>query len=134
MREELGEVVEQQSRLITKGGQWSVGAHGAERFYPAGGHRRQDQPQLLFGVAEHLLAPRDRGMGMDHVLPVRQVRQQNPAANEPLTVRCSCGELGLDLLVGDDPVLVKIDQKHPTRLKAALLDDLVLRDVQHSGL
>ena len=118
LREQLGEVVEQQPRLVTERRQRCVGAHRTERLDTGGGHRRQDQPQLLFGVAEDLLATSDRGMRVHHMLPVRQVGQQDPSPNEPFPVRCCRGELGLDLLVGDDPVLAKINEKHPARLQA----------------
>src|SRR4030095_14309407 len=120
--------------LVAQSCKRCVGAHGTKRLDAGGGHRRQDQPQLLLGVAEYLLAPSDRSMRMDDVISLREVGQKNPAADEPLTVRCGSGQLSLDLFVGNDPVLTKIDQKHSAWLQPALLDDLVLRDVQHPGL
>ena len=42
-------------------------------------------------------------------------------------------DLRLDLLVGDDAALGKVDQKHAARLQPPLLDDLLLRHRQHAG-
>ena len=42
---------------------------------------------------------------------------------QPLVVGVLGRELGLDLLVLDDPVLVGVDEEHPARLEPALADD-----------
>jgi hypothetical protein len=47
---------------------------------------------------------------------------------------CSCGELALDLLVLDDPVLLGVDEEHPARLQPALAHDLRGVDVEHADL
>ena len=45
------------------------------------------------------------------------------AGVQPLVVRVLGRELGLDLVVLDDPVLVGVDQEHPARLEPALAGD-----------
>ena len=40
----------------------------------------------------------------------------------------------LELLVGDEPALVEIDQQHLARLQPPLLDDVLFRDRQHAHL
>ena len=56
LREQLGEVVEDQPRLVREHGDRGVGAHRADRLGAGPGHRREDDAQLLFGVAEGALA------------------------------------------------------------------------------
>ncbi len=47
---------------------------------------------------------------------------------------CSAGELGLDLLVLDDAVLVGVDEEHPARLEPALAHDRGRVEVEHADL
>ena len=131
--EQLGEVVEEQPRLVAQRGDRRVGAHRADGLDPVGRHRRQDQPQLLLGVAEDLLAPGHRGVRVHDVLPVREVGEQHPARHQPFPVRRRVGKACLHLRVGDDPVLAEIDEEHLARLQPALLDDPVRRYVEHAG-
>ena len=84
--EELGEVVEQRPGLLTQRGDRGVGAHRPDRLGAAGRHRRQDQPQLLLGVAEDLLTAGHRGVGVHDVLPLGQIREEDPTAR-PATPR-----------------------------------------------
>ena len=60
---------------------------------------------------------------MHDVLAVGDVVEVDQAGVQPLVVRVLGGELGLDLLVLDDPVLVGVDEEHPARLQPALADD-----------
>ena len=60
---------------------------------------------------------------MDDVLAVGQVVEVDQAGVQPLVVRVLGRELGLDLVVLDDPVLVGVDQEHPARLEPALAGD-----------
>ncbi len=53
---------------------------------------------------------------------------------QPLAVRVLRGELGLDLLVLDDPVLLGVDEEHPARLEPALADDGGGVEVEHADL
>lgn len=117
LREELGEVVEQQPRPLGEGGDRRVGAHRADRLGAGLGHRRDQDAQLLLGVAEGLLAAGDRGVGVHDVLALGKVGQVDQTGLEPLAVRLLGGQLGLDLVVLDDAVLGGVDQEHPARLQ-----------------
>ncbi len=134
LREELGEVVEQQPGLLAEGRDRGVGAHRAERLGTGVGHRREQDAQLLLGVAEDLLAARHRGVGVHDVLAIDDVVEVDEAGVQPLVVRVLGGQLGLDLLVLDDPVLVGVDEEHPARLEPALADHRGGVDVEHADL
>ena len=71
---------------------------------------------------------------MDDVLALGQVVEVDQAGVQPLVVRVLGGELALDLLVLDDPVLVGVDEEHPARLEPALADDGGRVDVEHADL
>ena len=111
-----------------------VGAHRAERLGAGVGHRGEQDPQLLLGVAEDLLAAGDRRVGVHDVLALGDVVEVDQAGVQPLVVRVLGGELGLDLLVLDDPVLVGVDEEHPARLEPALADDRGRVEVEHADL
>ena len=65
--EELGEVVVEQAGTVREDGDGGVRAHGAQRLAPGAGHRGQDDPQLLGGVAEQaLLAHHPAVLGREH--------------------------------------------------------------------
>ena len=70
---------------------------------------------------------------MHDVLPLGQVRQPGQVA-QPLRVRALLREGRLDLLVGDDPALRRVDEEHLPRREAALLDHPLRGDVEHAGL
>ncbi len=130
LREELGEVVEEEARPVGEGGDGRVGAHGADRLGARLGHGREDDPQLFLGVAEGLLAAGDRGVGVHDVLALGQVGEVDEAGVQPFPIGVFGGEAGLDLVVLDDAVLLGVDEEHPAGLEAALADDLGGVDVE----
>ena len=134
LREQLGEVVEEQPRALGQRGDRRVRAHRAERLGTGLGHRREDDAQLLLGVAEGLLAAGDRGVGVHDVLALGQVGELDLAGLQPLGVRLLGGEAGLDLVVLDDAVLDGVDEEHPAGLQPALADDLGGVDVEDADL
>ena len=71
---------------------------------------------------------------MHDVLAVGQVVELDQAGVQPLVVRVLGGELGLDLVVLDDAVLVGVDEEHPAGLQPALADDRGRVDVEHADL
>ena len=71
---------------------------------------------------------------MHDVLALGEVLEADQAGVQPLVVRVLGGELALDLLVLDDPVLVGVDEEHPARLEPALADDRRRVDVEHADL
>ena len=68
------------------------------------------------------------------VLALGDVVEVDQAGVQPLVVRVLGGELGLDLLVLDDAVLVGVDQEHPARLEPALAHDRGGVEVEHADL
>ena len=80
--EELREVVVEQPRPIRQHRQRGVDAHRADRLLAGQRHRREQQPQVLLGVAERLLPPQHRlvigplGVGAGQILDVDQVLAQ----------------------------------------------------------
>ncbi len=132
--EELAEVVEEHARAGRQHRHRGVRAHRPDRLGARTCHRRDQQAQLLLGVAEGLLAPHHRRGGVHDVFARRQVLQVDPAGVQPLVVRVLAGEVPLDLLVVDDPAVVGVDEEHPARLQPPLADDPGGIDVQHADL
>ncbi len=132
--EQLREVVEEQPWLVAEGRDRGVGAHRAERLAAGVGHRREQDPQLLLGVAEDLLAAGDRGVRVHDVLALGDVVEVHQAGVQPLGVRRLGGEGRLELVVLDDPVLLGVDQEHLPRLEPALPDDRGGVEVEHADL
>ena len=73
-------------------------------------------------------------VGLDDARRGRQLGQLDQPLAEPLLVGVLGGDAVLELVVGDDALLGRVDQEHAARLKAALGHDLIGRDVQHAGL
>ena len=85
--EQLAEVVEQQPRSLGEDGDRGVRAHRAERLASLGGHRGDDDLELLVGVAEQLLTAQHAVVAEHDVLAGRQVGELDEAVVEPLLVR-----------------------------------------------
>ena len=132
--EQLGEVVEQQAGAVRQDGDRRVGAHRPEGLAAGLGHRRHEDPLLLERVAEGQLAADDVAVRVPHVGAVGQRVEGDEVVVEPLLVRRVGGELGLDLVVVDDPALGGVDQEHAARLEPALLHDRALVDVEDADL
>ena len=134
LREELREVVEQQARARRQHGDRRVCAHRADRLGALGGHRGEDDLELLVRVAEELLATQHAVVAEHDVLTSRQVVELDEALRQPLAVGVLGGERRLDLLVVDDPALGRVDEEHAARLEAALRDHLRRVDVDDPDL
>ena len=52
----------------------------------------------------------------------------------PVPVRLLAGDGRLDLVVGDDPLLLQVEEEHLPGLEPAAPDDPVRREVDHAGL
>ena len=135
LREELLEVVVEELRAFREDGQRGVVAHGADRVGAGGRHGVDDQPDVLGGVAEDLLAAEDRlVVGQDDRARVGQVGQVDQGLADPLLVGVLAGDRRLELVVGDDPALLRVHEEHAAGLEAPLGDDVLGRDVQHARL
>ena len=134
LREQLDEVVVEQARALRQRRDGGVGAHRPERLATRGGHRGEQDPQVLLGVAERALAAHHRVVVVQHTGTVGQRVEPEPARVQPLVVGMFRGELGLDLLVGHDAPRGGVDKEHPPGLQPTLGDDVVGFDGEHAGL
>ena len=134
--EQLLEVVVQRLVLVAEHGQRRVVAHRADGLLAEDGHRAQQELDVFLRVAERLLAIEQRG-GIVFGAGRREHRdlvELDAHVVDPLPIRLGRRELVLQLLVVDDATLLEVDQEHLARLQAPLLDDPVLRDVEHARL
>lgn len=135
LRELLGEVVEQHAAAAGKRRHRRIVTHGTERFLAGVGHRREQELQILFGVAEGALTALDGLAGVADVLAAGQVAHFNGVAFHPLAVRVLGSEVPLDLFIGNDAAFGGVDQEHLAGLKTTLGHDVFLRDLrQNAGL
>ena len=135
LREELLEVVVQEPRAIRENGERGVGAHRADRLGAGLSHRRDEDPQILLGVAESalqradgFLRPGRNAGGRRQVVDVDQLLLQ------PRGVGLLAGEAALDLLVVDDPSLRRVDQEDAARMQPFLDQHVLRRDVEDAHL
>ncbi len=92
------------------------------------------EPEVFLRVAEHALLLHGRAvLGHERELR-RQLVEVDESRVEPLLVRELRGEIGLDLLVGDDAALRRVDEEDLPGLQAALAHDLGRVDVEHADL
>ena len=91
--EELLEIIVKELRLVGEHGERGVGAHRADGFDAVAGHGRHEQPQLLEGVAEGLLAL-EHGLvvGLGQLRGVLDVGELDHVLVEPLAVRVLGGD------------------------------------------
>ena len=71
LREQLLEVVVEQARPFRQHRERRVGAHRPERLFARGGHRTEQEPQVLLRVPERRLALQH---GLDGRVPAPRVR------------------------------------------------------------
>ncbi len=133
--EELLEVRVEQLRPFREHCQCLVVAHGADRLGTRGGHRVDQESDVLGGVAEDLLAAQDGlVIGLDDARRGRQFGQLDKPLAEPLLVGVLGGDAVLELVVRNDALLGGVDQEHASRLQPTFGHDLVRGDIQHAGL
>ncbi len=138
LRELLLEVPEEDLRPLAENGERRVVAHAAGRLLAGRGHRRQQDAQVLAGVAvgAHAAVPlarrqRRRACRADVRIEAAEV---DLVALEPLRVRVVRRDLVLDLLVAHDARPIEVDEEHAPRLQAPLLDHVVRLEVGHAEL
>jgi hypothetical protein len=95
---------------------------------------RQQDAQLLLGVAEHHLPAHDGLVAGPARGALGQRGQVHQAGVQPVLVGVLGGQGALDVLVGHDLAGGGVDEEHPARLQPALGDDLGVGDVQHADL
>ncbi len=132
--EQLLEVVVERPRPVRQDGERRVGAHRAERFLALARHRRQQDPEVLVRVSERDLPLEDRVVIGGGRLVLGQVGELDEVLAQPVGVGVLRRELGLDLLVVDDPAARRVHQEDPARVQALLDQHVLRRDVQHADL
>ena len=105
-----------------------------DRLLAVGGHRRDDQPQVLLRVAEGQLLGAQRLDPRRPRLAVGEVVDVDDRALVPLAVGLAAGDPPLDLLVLDDPALLEVEQEQLARGEPALALDVLRGDGHHPGL
>ena len=121
LREQLLEVMEQRLRLVGKTGQRRIGAHGSDRLFASGGHGREQNAQVLVGVAEGALAHHDGlEIGIINARRLGQAVERDLVLLQPLGVRLAARQPLLDLFVGNDAAFRGIHQQHFAGLQTAL--------------
>ncbi len=93
--EQLLEVVVEHPRPLRQHGNGGVGAHRTERLGAGPGHRRNQQVELLIGVAEDLLAQHNPVMRHAHVVAGGKLVEVEQAGVQPLLIGELGGEFGL---------------------------------------
>jgi hypothetical protein len=135
LREELLEVRVERLRLLREDRERRVGAHGADGLRAVLRHRVDEDPDVLRGVAELLLAAEHRlVVGLDHARRRRQVVERDEVLVEPAPVGLLGRDPLLQLVVRDDAPLGGVDEEHAARLQPALRDHAVGGDVEDADL
>ena len=136
LREVLLEVGVQQLGLVGQDRHRRVGAHRAHRLLAGVRHRRHQELEALLRVAERLLQIEQRDVGLlaRDLLGQRQVADLHLRALQPLLVGIARGEIGLEVVIGDDAAFLEVDQQHLAGLQAPLLRDVLLGHREHAGL
>ena len=126
----------QQLGLVGQDRHRRVGAHRAHRLLAGVRHRRHQELEALLRVAERLLQIEQRDIGLlaRDLLGQRQVADLHLRALQPLLVGIARGEIGLEVVIGDDATFLEVDQQHLAGLKAPLLRDVLLGHREHAGL
>ena len=137
LREQLLEVVVQHARPVGEAGQRLVVAHRADRPLAFGRHRRDQELEILAGVAEDLLQReaqlRIRAL-LRSDLAVRQVIEDDAARLDPFAVGLLGEVARLHLLVFDDAPFLEVDEEDPAGLEPPLAQHALRSDVEDADL
>ena len=132
LREQLAEIVEEQSRPLRQHRDRGVGPHRPDRLDAGAGHRSHEDAQFFGRVAEGALAQGDRRVLRRQAEARRQVLEVREPIGEPVPVRLGGHQVMLDLVVAHDAALCGVHEEHASRLQAALANDAGLIDVSHA--
>ena len=133
LREELLEVVVEQTGLFGEHREGRVVAHRAGGLARGLAHRAQDRIEVLGRISEELLAldevfARDR---LGHRL--EYAAEGNAVGVHPPAVRLAARNERLYLLVEQNPVLLQVEAYHFARPEPAAHHDFRRRNVEHAG-
>ena len=135
LREELLEVRVEERLARGEDGERRVVAHRPDRLLGVARERREHDRHVLLRVAEQKLpaAERLRRRGRLHARR-REVGQVPDVLLVPARVRPLPRDARLELVVGDDPPLVEVDEEELPGLQASLAHDRLRRVGEHARL
>ena len=120
-------------RLVGKTCQRRVRAHGTDGLFTFGCDRAQDHAQILVGVTEGPLSPKQGlGIGVVHARGLGQLIDGDLVRLQPLGIGLARGQILFDFSVGNDAACDGIHQKHLAWLQSALFLDLLGSDIEHA--
>ena len=132
---ELLEVVEERLSTIREAGKRHIGAHGADWLFAVSGHRREKNAEVFFAVSAGALAAEQCfGIEADDARGLGQRVNGYVLLLEPFGVRLARGERLLDLAVGDDALLDRVNEEHAAGLETAFFQDVLGRSLDDAGL
>ena len=118
---QLFEVVVDHARPITETGQRGIVTHGSNRIAQFADQRQQHELHGLAGIAKGAHARQQFAFCQPgRRLHRLEIGQRDALGFQPLTVRATRGEFLLQVIVGDQLALFKIDQEHAPWLEPAL--------------
>ena len=105
--------------LFRQNGQRNIMPHGAGGFHSVLRHRKNFIPHILVGIAKHFvqLIPHLLRMLRNLLIGDLQIFQIKKMLIQPLAVGTAAGIIFLALLIGNDPLLDRVDQQNAARLK-----------------
>ena len=131
LREELLEVVEEELRSLGQHGEWRVGPHRTHGLVARGRHGRDQELHVLGRVPEDLLPANDGlAIGMDRSHRRRQILDADHRFAQPFAVGRLPRDTLLELLVGDDALLLGVDEEDAARRQPPLLQHFLGGDVE----
>ena len=135
LREQLLEIVVQQSRTVGQHRQRGVVAHGADRLLALLRHRRHEDAQVLVRITEGLLALQHGGViRLRQLRRLRQLIERHQVLLQPFAVRLRRGVALFQLGVVNDAAFARIHQEDASRMQAFLDEHVLRRDVEHADL
>ena len=111
-------------------------SHGKGRLDSVFRHGQDLVLHVLIGIAEDLVEPVADLLAVDRDLVVgdRKLVQMQEVPVQPLAVGHPASIVGLALLVGADPLLLRVDQEDPSGLQAGFFYDMSRRNIQDPDL
>ena len=122
--------------LRRKHGNGHVMSHGAGRLHPVLRHRQDLIFYILIAVAEDLVKLLAHFPRVDRDLLVRngKLREMDQMSVQPFAVRMASRIIFLALLVGNDPLLLRIHKEQFSGFEPRLFDDMLRIDIENADL
>ena len=134
LRKQLFEVAEQRLPRFRKHSERNIGSHGGDRLHAVLRHRQDGFLHILVSITERFvqLVSQLLRVLFDFQVRNRKLFQMDQMRVQPLAVRTLRCIAVFNLFIFNQPFLDGIDQKHPSRLKPRLADNLFRLQFQHA--